>query len=128
MTIIHVGFSFAGLAEEPKYQEWERTPQYTSAFGVAGQSAIDSNRMSRDFTVRLMMYGGFATSASLFAAVVAAEKKIGQVGTWIDNGLLTRTILNVEFLSLAIEEGPLPTAPDGGWLAIVSLKFKQLSP
>lgn len=128
MTISHKGFTFTGVAEDVIFGEFERSPQYTSAFGVAGTSVIDSNRMRRPFTVRVYVYGGFSTAALLEAFLNTIDSKIGQVGTFVDTGNIARSIRDVEFCGATREQGPLPTAPTGGWIAVVNLLFMQLSP
>lgn len=127
MTISHAGFSYPGTAEEMKVGEWERAVQYTSAFAVKGVSQLDGAVRSRTLEARQYLYNSF-TATTLIAFIAASDLKIGTVGTLVDNGLQPRTLKNVEFLGFVLEEGPLPTAPDGGWIAIGVLNFRQLSP
>lgn len=128
MTITHKGYTFTGTAEALVFEPFERTPQYTSAFGVRGASVIDSDRVKRAFSVRLYVHGGYSTAALLIAALNTMDSKTGQVGTFVDSGLAARTITNVEFAGMTIEQDPIPTAPGGGWIAVVVLRFVQLSP
>lgn len=128
MTITHKGFTFTGVAEAVQFGEYERRPQYTSAFGVSGMSVIDSGRTGRPFTVRVYVYGSFSTAALLDAFLKLIDSKTGQVGTFVDSGSVARTIRDVEFCGADREQDPLPTAPDGGWIAVVNLRFMQLAP
>lgn len=128
MTIIHNGFSFPGLAEEVQFGIWDRQVVYQSAFGVKGASALNGERTTRDFSVRVYLYGSYASAAAVLTYLGTADSKIGAVGTFVDSGLTAKSITNVEFTSLKLEEGPLHNAPDGGWMAIIVLGFKQLQP
>lgn len=128
MTISHNGFSYPGTAEEVQFGEWERQVVYQSAFGVKGASALDGERTFRDFTVRVYLYGSFASSTAVLNKLGLADATIGVVGTFVDSGATPKSITNVEFRALRLEEGPLPTAPDGGWLAVIMLSFRQLQP
>lgn len=128
MTISHNGFSYPGTAEEVQFGEWDRQVVYQSAFGVKGASALDGERTFRDFTVRVYMYGSFASSTAVLNKLGLADAKIGNVGTFVDSGATAKSITNVEFRALRLEEGPLPTGPDGGWMAVIVLSFRQLQP
>jgi hypothetical protein len=128
MTIVHDGFTFVGVAEEAKFGTWERQVQYVTTFGNPGASALDGKRTVREFQVRVYCYNNFANAAAVYTYLGTCDSKIGAVGTYVDNGLQPKTIENVEFLGLELEQGPLPTAPDEGWIAVINLSFKQLSP
>lgn len=128
MTISHNGFTFPGIAEEIQFGIWERPVVYQSAFGVKGASVLNGERTVRDLSVRILVYGSFGSSTAILTWMGTADSKIGAVGTLVDTGLTSKTITNVEFVSSKLEEGPLPTAPDGGWMAILVLGFKQLQP
>jgi hypothetical protein len=127
MSIIHNGVTITGLAEEVQMGTWERAVVYQGSFGVLGKSALDGGRTSRQLSVRVYVYGSF-TATTLIAYIEAWNARVGAVGRFVDNGLQPRTLNNVELLAVQKEEGPLPTAPDGGWIAIVTFSFQQLAP
>lgn len=128
MSISHNGVTITGVAEEVQIGPWERAVVYQASFGVLGKSALDGGRQSRPLSVRVFVYGGFTTSTLLIAYLETWNTRVGVVGRFVDNGLQPRTLNNVELLAVQKEEGPLPTAPDGGWIAIVTFSFQQLAP
>jgi hypothetical protein len=128
MSIAFAGVTFAGVAEEVKFDAWERADQETTSFGTIGTSSIDGGRKNRPFEVRILVYGSVATSPAMYTLLGGYETKLGKVGTFVDNGLTPKTLANCKFMELILEEGPLPTAPDGGWMAVCLFKFKQLVP
>lgn len=127
MSITHNGVTITGVAEEVQLGAWERAVVYQTSFGVLGKSALDGGRTARPLSVRVFVYGSY-TSTTLIAYLEAWNARVGAVGKFVDSGLQPRTLNNVELVAVQKEEGPLPTAPDGGWLAIVTFSFQQLAP
>ena len=128
MAFTHDGFSIPGTHESPKYGEWQRAAQYNSVFGVDGATVLDGGRSRRPIDVAMWIWNGYSSAAQCFTALGNLEQHIGTVGTLVELGNISRSIVNVEFLGFTLNEGPIPPNPDLGWFAVVTLHFLQLGP
>lgn len=127
MALSLAGVNFFGTIGHIRLGDWQFDVKRTKFFGVIGTSEILGGVGSRSIEAPYWLYNSFETGAAIADAMHELDSYIGTHGTLTETGTISRTFEHTTFDGCSWEKGPF-YSPNGGWLAIGTLRFTQLAP
>ena len=104
----------------------------TTTFGLKGESEVVGGTGAREATCQVWLFNGYSTGAACQTAINTLVNLVNKTGTLAETGNITRNFANVNLVGVDIDDGPIPVTGSSvrsgysGWMAVVTLRFRQL--